>query len=305
MRWTTTLRHLAAALSAVASPMFASWCRACRSYPTHEEMLYGVAPMFVLVYVIAPLFLVKVFMLAISDEKRRAVWQSRVSVVMNGAMLGLYDWLAILFVWHTVFGEAKLPWLRGAEAVFGPPIILGMVAIGAVFVEGGWVRHLFGYSGLSACFPLVAAFCTEVFQGERSKPLWDMERTLGILVFAAFLYAVGRSVPDDLAPWYAHRRRAAAAAIAAAARAAVPGLAVGTVAYDVVGATCRVCGEVIDARSAERAVVCDDCRTPLHRECFEWVGSRCVAYGCRSRRAHRPASAKDGLRAGEPVVCRV
>jgi hypothetical protein len=53
---------------------------------------------------------------------------------------------------------------------------------------------------------------------------------------------------------------------------------------DVGSPTCKVCGEMIDGGLV---VVCSSCRTPHHRDCWEYVGA-CSIYGC-------------GCRLGEPL----
>lgn len=49
-------------------------------------------------------------------------------------------------------------------------------------------------------------------------------------------------------------------------------------------ATCKVCGEPIEA---DDAVVCTSCNTPHHRDCWEFVGV-CSIYGCGCRMSRRP-----------------
>jgi hypothetical protein len=48
---------------------------------------------------------------------------------------------------------------------------------------------------------------------------------------------------------------------------------------------CKVCGEVIDGGPV---VLCASCRTPHHRECWEYVGA-CSIYGCGSKLAEPAA----------------
>jgi hypothetical protein len=48
---------------------------------------------------------------------------------------------------------------------------------------------------------------------------------------------------------------------------------------------CKVCGEVIDGGPV---VLCASCRTPHHRECWEYVGA-CSIYGCGSKVAEPAA----------------
>jgi hypothetical protein len=48
---------------------------------------------------------------------------------------------------------------------------------------------------------------------------------------------------------------------------------------------CKVCGEVIDGGLV---VLCASCRTPHHRECWEYVGA-CSIYGCGSKLAEPAA----------------
>ena len=43
---------------------------------------------------------------------------------------------------------------------------------------------------------------------------------------------------------------------------------------------CKVCGEPI----ADPGVVCAACRTPHHRDCWEFVGS-CSIYGCNGKQS--------------------
>jgi hypothetical protein len=43
---------------------------------------------------------------------------------------------------------------------------------------------------------------------------------------------------------------------------------------------CKVCGESIDDGPV---IVCTLCRTPHHRECWEFAGGACSIYGCNSR----------------------
>jgi len=43
---------------------------------------------------------------------------------------------------------------------------------------------------------------------------------------------------------------------------------------------CKVCGEAIDAPG----VLCDTCKTPHHRDCWEFVGS-CSIYGCSGKKS--------------------
>ena len=42
---------------------------------------------------------------------------------------------------------------------------------------------------------------------------------------------------------------------------------------------CKVCGEIIQGGPV---ILCTSCRTPHHRECWEYVGS-CSIYGCGSK----------------------
>jgi hypothetical protein len=46
---------------------------------------------------------------------------------------------------------------------------------------------------------------------------------------------------------------------------------------------CKVCGETIDSPE----VICATCRTPHHRDCWEFIGS-CSIYGCNGKQC-RPA----------------
>jgi hypothetical protein len=50
---------------------------------------------------------------------------------------------------------------------------------------------------------------------------------------------------------------------------------------------CKVCGEVI---AGGPVVLCSSCRTPHHRECWEYVGA-CSIYGCGSKMAEPAAGA--------------
>jgi hypothetical protein len=48
--------------------------------------------------------------------------------------------------------------------------------------------------------------------------------------------------------------------------------------------TCKVCGNPIDGGPI---LVCSGCKTPHHRECWEWTGA-CSIYGCGCKRAEPP-----------------
>jgi hypothetical protein len=53
--------------------------------------------------------------------------------------------------------------------------------------------------------------------------------------------------------------------------------------------TCKVCGNSIDGGPV---VTCSACKTPHHRECWEWVGS-CSIYGCGCKLAEPVARRHD------------
>jgi hypothetical protein len=50
---------------------------------------------------------------------------------------------------------------------------------------------------------------------------------------------------------------------------------------DGLAVVCKVCGEPI---TDQPVVICAQCRTPHHRECWEYVGA-CSIYGCTSKHA--------------------
>jgi hypothetical protein len=54
-------------------------------------------------------------------------------------------------------------------------------------------------------------------------------------------------------------------------------------------AVCRVCGEEF----AGKVVVCRTCRTPHHRDCWQYFGG-CATYGCGGRKCDRKATAAAG-----------
>ena len=57
-------------------------------------------------------------------------------------------------------------------------------------------------------------------------------------------------------------------------------------------ATCQVCGEEI----GDDMVICPGCKTPHHRDCWQYNGG-CSVYGCRETRFTTPASARPDVRA--------
>jgi len=52
-----------------------------------------------------------------------------------------------------------------------------------------------------------------------------------------------------------------------------------------VDGSCPVCGESFGEKDSDY-VVCKDCFTPHHKQCFEWNG-KCAQYACGSKQMHR------------------
>jgi hypothetical protein len=49
-------------------------------------------------------------------------------------------------------------------------------------------------------------------------------------------------------------------------------------------ATCKVCGEAILGPDSPQVYYCTTCRTPHHRDCWEFIGS-CSVFGCKGKNA--------------------
>jgi hypothetical protein len=58
----------------------------------------------------------------------------------------------------------------------------------------------------------------------------------------------------------------------------LPGIKLGAVELSP-GGECQVCG----SRMEEPVIRCEVCRTPHHRECWQYMG-RCTTYACKGRR---------------------
>ncbi len=237
-----------------------------RSWPTYEELLYQDCALVGLIVILILVISLRVLAHLFGSRKNQQKYELDACKLMNALIIGWYAWIALAYLEMTLFhGHVYSCYTWSTPLAFGFPVL----AYAAVLEAKGWGASLCKKAHPFLGPAVVAVHVITYYQGERSEPLWDMERTYGMTIMLVALFFSYLSIPKEERPFFAKTKAEP-----------VAGLDIHKVSFLPNRGKCKVCGDPLTADFLR----CHDCGTPMHKDCWDYVGGQCVVYGCQSKR---------------------